>query len=161
MLIFVNHAKFNYDNNFFQLMIILGLIWSHDGSKLHVFTMDGNNWTLEVTKNNGLRIDDELTNCINEVLVNIIEEQELKDEEEELSEGNDEDAFIDDNMDDDVEMNNIDNDDDDWLEKEPIFLGVDGSCNGIFAVIIFWYGLKIYYNEKKLFGLILILINLN
>nr|CAG8436213.1 15676_t:CDS:10 [Entrophospora candida] len=45
-----------------------GLIWSHDGSKLHIFTMDGNNWTLEVTKNNGLKIDDELTNCINEVL---------------------------------------------------------------------------------------------
>ncbi|CAJ0651504.1 5242_t:CDS:10 [Entrophospora sp. SA101] len=115
-----------------------GLIWSHDGSKLHIFTMDGNNWTLEVTKNNGLKIDDELTNCINEVLVNIIEEQELKDEEEERCEDNDEDVFIDDNMDDEVEMNSIDNDDDDWLEKEPIFLGVDGSCNGIFAVIVFW-----------------------
>ncbi|CAG8543893.1 16014_t:CDS:10 [Funneliformis caledonium] len=41
--------------------IVTGLTWRYDGSQLRVFTMDGIHWTFNISKNEGIYIDEEFS----------------------------------------------------------------------------------------------------
>ncbi|GBB84649.1 hypothetical protein RclHR1_11210003 [Rhizophagus clarus] len=131
-----NKSMLLYDAQIFSLdftmqmsKVVTGLTWRYDGSQLRVFTMDGNHWTFNVSKEEGINIDEFRTNFINKSLITKWQEQEFEDEDEKDDESLEELTLIE-------EVKNAGEENDSSM-KEPIYYGADSSANELFVAVVF------------------------
>ncbi|RIA92311.1 hypothetical protein C1645_79710 [Glomus cerebriforme] len=106
--------------------VITGLTWRYDASQLRIFTMDGNHWSFNISKEEGINIDEDRTNVINDILITKWQEQEFEEEEND-DESLEEFTFIE-------EVKNAEEEEND---PEPIYYGADSSANGLFVAVVF------------------------
>jgi hypothetical protein len=90
--------------------------------------MDRNHWTFNVSKEDGINIDEFRTNFINKSLITKWQEQEFEDEKDD--ESLEEFTFIE-------EVKNAGEEENDPLMKEPIYYGADSSANELFVAVVF------------------------
>lgn len=89
--------------------------------------MDGNHWTFNVSKEEGINIDESRTNFINKSLITKWQEQEFEDEKDD--ESLEEFTF--------VEEVKTAGEENDSSMKEPIYYGADSSANELFVAVVF------------------------
>src|SRR6266498_1598949 len=91
--------------------------------------MDGNHWTFNISKEEGINIDEVRTKFINDILITKWQEQEFEDDEED-DESLEEFSLIE-------EVKNEEEEENDSSLKEPIYYGADSSANGLFVAVVF------------------------
>src|SRR5581483_10391928 len=111
-----------------KTIILIGLTWRYDGSQLRVFTMDGNQWTFSISKEEGINFDAGRTNFINKNLNTKWQEQEIEDDDDDESV----EEFTCPGLEPEEE-----NEENDSSTKEPIYYGADSSANGLLVAVVF------------------------